>query len=202
MKRLLGKLFLWLFRWKINPTVPKEVHGQCVMICAPHTSNWDFPIAVSAMAALRVKIRYTIKKEWMRFPFGWFFQWMGAIGINRKPKKEGEERESMVQVMADLFKTNKELCLMVPAEGSRSLRKQWKTGFYYVALAASVPIVMAYLDYSKKDACIGKVLYPTGDLNKDMYEIMEFYKDIKGKFPEKFALDERYYPEPVEKLNG
>jgi hypothetical protein len=81
---------------------------------------------------------------------------------------------------------------MVTAEGSRSLCRQWKTGFYYVALTASVPIVLAYLDYEKKEAGIGKVIYPSGDIAADMKDIMLFYKDIKAKFPEKFSLDERY----------
>lgn len=194
MKYILGKLFLWLFGWKIKAEMPKEVHEQCVMICAPHTSNWDFPFAMATMSALRVRIRFTIKKEWMKFPMGPFMSWLGAIGIDRTAKKEGEDRKSMVDAMSDLFTENKKLCLMVTAEGTRSLQKQWKTGFYYVALAASVPIVLAYLDYEKKEACIAKVIYLTGVIEDDMFEIMNFYKDIKGKFPEKFSIDERYYP--------
>jgi len=192
MSRFISNFFLWVFRWKINPTIPKEVHEQCVMICAPHTSNWDFPLAMWVMSSLRVRFRFTIKNEWMKSSFGCFFRWMGGIGVDRKPKQAGEERKSMTEAMSELFKTNKELCLMVTAEGSRSLCKQWKSGFYYVALAAAVPIVLAYLDYEKKEAGIGKVIYPTGDIEKDMREIMLFYKDIKAKFPAQFSLDERY----------
>jgi 1-acyl-sn-glycerol-3-phosphate acyltransferase len=144
------------------------------------------------MSVLKVRFRFTIKNEWMKSLGGSFFRWMGGIGIDRKPKKEGEERTSMTDAMAELFKENSKLCLMVTAEGSRSLCRQWKTGFYYVALTASVPIVLAYLDYEKKEAGIGKVIYPSGDIAADMKEIMLFYKDIKAKFPEKFSLDERY----------
>ena len=192
MSRLISRFFLWIFGWKINRTMPKEVHEKCVMICAPHTSNSDFTLAMWVMSALRVRFRFTIKKELMKSIGGFFFRWMGGLGIDRKPKKEGKERKSMTDAMADLFKENSKLCLMVTAEGTRSLCKQWKTGFYYVALTASVPIVLAYLDYEKKEAGIGKVIYPTGDIAADMREIMLFYKDIKGKFPEKFSLDERY----------
>jgi len=192
MSRLISRFFLWIFGWKINRTMPSEVHEKCVMICAPHTSNWDFSLAMWVMSVLKVRFRFTIKKEWMKSIAGSFFRWMGGIGIDRKTKKEGEERKSMTDAMADLFKENSKLCLMVTAEGTRSICKQWKTGFYYVALSASVPVVLAYLDYNKKEAGIGKVIYPSGDIAADMKEIMLFYKDIKGKFPEKFSLDERY----------
>ena len=192
MSRLISRFFLWIFGWKINSTMPAEVHEKCVMNCAPHTSNWDFPLAMWVMSVLKVRFRFTIKKEWLKSIGGSFFRWMGGIGIDRKPKKEGEDRKSMTDAMADLFKENSKLCLMVTAEGTRSLCRQWKTGFYYVALTASVPIVLAYLDYEKKEAGIGKVIYPSGDIAADMKEIMLFYKDIKGKFPEKFSVDERY----------
>ncbi len=192
MSRFISRFFLSLFRWKINKEMPKEVNEKCVMICAPHTSNKDFPLAMWVMSALRVKFRFTIKEEWMKSLAGGFFKWMGGIAIKRKPQKEGENRKSMTEAMAELFKENSKLCLMVTAEGTRSLCKQWKTGFYYVALTASVPIVLAYLDYEKREAGIGKVIYPCGDIAKDMKEIMTFYKDIKGRFPEKFSLDERY----------
>ncbi|MCP4442019.1 MAG: acyltransferase [Aureispira sp.] len=194
MKKLLGKLFLKLFGWKFIGEAPPEVHKQCVLIAAPHTTNWDYPFAVATMSALGVKIRYTIKKEWMHFPLRLFFGPMGGIGINRTPKNPGDKRPSMVEAIADLFNEHEKLCIMVPAEGTRSLRKQWKTGFYYIALTANVPIVLGYLDFEKKISGIGKVIYPTGNLEKDMGEIMEFYKDIKGKHPKKFMLDERFYP--------
>jgi 1-acyl-sn-glycerol-3-phosphate acyltransferase len=194
IRKLLGKMLFKLTGWTLSPEVPKEVFEKCVLIAAPHTSNWDYPYALGAMAMLNVKVRYTIKKEWMRFPFNLIFGPLGGIGIDRSPKEKGQERKGMVEAIADLFPQHEKLCVMVPAEGTRALRKQWKTGFYYIALAAKVPIVLGYLDYEKKVAGIGKAIYPTGDLDKDMREIMEFYKDIKGKHPAQFSLDERYWP--------
>ena len=194
MKAFIGKLFLKLLGWKIMPGLPPEVFQKCVLVAAPHTSNWDYPIAISAMAVLKVKIRYTIKKEWMRFPLSLLFGPLGGIGIDRRPKKEGDERLSMVDAIVNLFPEHETLCVMVPAEGTRALRKQWKTGFYYIALKAQVPIVLAYLDYAKKEAGIGKVVYPSGNIEADMAEIMAYYQDKNAKFPEKFALDERYWP--------
>ena len=165
---------------------------QCVMIAAPHTSNWDALYARLGLVALGVNVRITIKDSYMKFPFGPFVRAMGGIGINRAPKKEGEERPSMVQVMADLFKDHEDLVMLVTPEGTRSLQEEWKSGFYHIAIQAGVPIALAFMDYEKKITGVGKVVYPTGDMEKDMQEIMEFYAPVKGKFPAKFSVDTRY----------
>ena len=196
VKRAISRLFLKMKGWKVDPNVPEEAKGNCVLIAAPHTSNWDFPLAVSAMELLGINIRFTIKREWMRPPAGWFFKSMGGIGVDRRPKIKGETRKSMVDTIAGLFEGQKGLCIILEPEGTRSLVKDWKTGFYYIALKANVPIVLGWLDYEKKIAGIGNVvIHPSGDIDKDMAKIMCFYKDIKGKFPENFALDTKYYKE-------
>ncbi|WCL82187.1 1-acyl-sn-glycerol-3-phosphate acyltransferase [Saprospira sp. CCB-QB6] len=193
IKKIVSQLYLKLAGWKIHPSIPEEAQGNCVLIAAPHTTNWDYPLTMAAMAQLGVPIKYTIKDDYMRPPFGWFFKMMGGIGINRKPKKEGEERPSMVDVIANLFEGQERLCIIMEPEGTRSKVVKWKTGFYYVALKAKVPILLGWLDYAKKEGGIGKVIHPSGDIAKDMAEIMCFYKDILGKNPELFALDETYY---------
>ena len=192
--KFLSKVLIKTSGWKINDQVPPEVFEKCVLIAAPHTSNWDYPYALATMRLLGVKIRYTIKKEWMRFPLSLIFGPLGGIGIDRRPKKQGEERKSMVEAIAELFSQHDKLCVIIPAEGTRSLRKEWRTGFYYTALTAKVPIVLGYLDYEKKEAGIGKAIYPTGDLAADMREIMAYYRDIKGCHPELFSLDQRFLP--------
>jgi 1-acyl-sn-glycerol-3-phosphate acyltransferase len=192
MKKQFGSLLLKAFGWTVDTNVPEEAYGKCVMLAAPHTSNWDFPFAISAMAKLGIDIRYTIKREWMRSPMGLLFWATGAIGVNRKPKIKGDHRTSMVDAIAQLFEDKEKLCIIMQPEGTRALTTKWKTGFYYTALKAKVPIVLGWLDFEKKQAGIGKAIHPSGDLDKDMREIMAFYKDIKGKHPEKFALDERY----------
>lgn len=192
--KLLTKLYLKFIGWTLDAPPPDEIYKKCVMICAPHTSNWDFPITLGIMGQYGVKARYAIKKEWMRFPFRPFLKALGCIAINRLPKKEGEQRESTVQAIARLFNQHERLCLMIAAEGTRSLRTEWKTGFYYIALQAGVPICLGYLDYKKKRGGIGKVVYPTGDLEADMAVIMAYFVDKKGKHPEKFSIDQRFYP--------
>jgi len=189
----LSKLYLKITGWKIDPYFPKELNEQCVMICAPHTSNWDFPITLAVMTALNVKARYAMKKELMRFPFGFLMRAVGGISIDRSPKKAGAERKSTVEAIAELYEQEEKLCLMIAAEGTRSIRKEWKTGFYYIALQANVPICLGYLDYEKKVGGFGKVVHPTGDINKDMAEIMEFFADKTAKHPKNFALDHRFY---------
>ena len=94
--------------------------------------------------------------------------------------------------MAEVYNEHKEIAIMVAPEGSRSFRTQWKTGFYHVALQANVPIGLGYLDYKKKEAGIARLLWPSGDIEKDMREIMAFYASISPRYPELFSLDERY----------
>ena len=177
--------------WEIDNHWPLDL-DQCVMIAAPHTSNWDALYARLALKALGVNVRITIKDSYMKLPFGPFVRAMGGIGIDRRPKQAGEERLSMVQVMSDLFKTHDKLVMLVTPEGTRAKQEKWKTGFYHVAVTAGVPIALAYMDYAKKKTGVGKIVYPTGDYEKDMAEIMAFYASISAKFPEQFSVDLRY----------
>ena len=185
---------LKMMGWEIDNHWSLDL-DQCVMIAAPHTSNWDALYARLALKALGVNVRITIKDSYMKFPFGPFVRAMGGIGIDRTAKKEGEPRPSMVQVMSDLFKTHPKLVMLVTPEATRAKQEQWKTGFYHVAINAGVPIALAYMDYAKKKTGVGKIVYPTGDYEKDMAEIMAFYAQIHAKFPEQFSVDTRYYHE-------
>lgn len=191
LPKLLARSTFAFTGWKFNNQMPTHVK-QCVMIAAPHTSNWDALYTRTAFVLMGIPVKITIKDSYMRFPYGPVIRYLGGIGINRRPKKEGEERPSMVQLMADLFKEHDELVMLVTPEGTRSLRTKWKTGFYHIAVAANVPIALAYLDYEKKEAGVAKVLYPSGDMKKDMHEIMAFYKHIVPKHPQKFSIDQDY----------
>ena len=194
MFKNLAEKALKLMGWETDNHWPENL-SQCVMIAAPHTSNWDALYARLALKALGVNVRLTIKDSYMKFPFGPFVRAMGGIGIDRSAKQEGQERPSMVQLMSDLFKTHPKLVMLVTPEGTRAKQEQWKTGFYHVAVNAGVPIALAYMDYAKKKTGIGKIVYPSGDYQKDMTEIMAFYAEINAKFPEKFSIDQRYSPD-------
>lgn len=188
----LAEKALKLMGWETDNHWPENL-SQCVMIAAPHTSNWDALYARLALKALGVNVRLTIKDSYMKFPLGPFVRTMGGIGIDRRPKQAGEPRPSMVQVMTDLFKHHPELVMLVTPEGTRARQEQWKTGFYYVAVNAGVPIALAYMDYEHKKAGVGKIIHPTGNFEEDMAEIMDFYAGIQAKFPEEFSVDQRYY---------
>ncbi len=187
----LAEQSLGLMGWEIDNHWDLDI-DQCVMIAAPHTSNWDALYARLALKALGVNVRLTIKDSYMKFPFGPFVRAMGGIGIDRSVKQQDQQRPSMVQLMSDLFKTHPKLVMLVTPEGTRAKQEQWKTGFYHVAVAAGLPIALAYMDYAKKKTGVGKIVYPSGDYEKDMTEIMAFYENIHAKFPEKFSVDQRY----------
>lgn len=176
--------------WTVDTNLPPEIK-KCIIIAAPHTSNWDFWYTMAAFAIYQLKIRFTVKKEWMRFPFRLLMKPLGGIAIDRRPRTSGSDRKSFVEAMIDLFRDHEELIIVITPEGSRSLQQKWKTGFYHVALGAGVPICLGYVDYQEKKAGIGKVIYPK-DYVTDMREIMAFYGQITAKFPEKFAIDKDF----------
>ncbi len=192
MLKLIPHLILKIAGWKIDYNMPTEMRKKCVLVAAPHTSNWDFVYAMCTFKILKIKVRFTIKKEWVRFPFKLLMTSLGAVGIDRNPAPGKKEKKSMVEAMVDLFKEHKELVVVVTAEGTRKKVEKWKTGFYHVALNAKVPIALGYLDYKKKIAGVGKVIMPSGDMAADMKKIMDFYKNFTPKFPEKFSLDLQY----------
>ena len=170
------KLIMKIFGWKIDKDFPTDLK-RCVLIAAPHTSNWDFLFAIATFRIMKIKIRFTIKKEWTRFPFGLITKPLGAVAINRAPKIEGDKRKSMVDVMSELYSKYEDLVLIVTSEGTRSKVEEWKSGFYHIAKNAQVPLALGYLNYKDKIAGIRKELFiPTDNLEDDMKKIMEYYK--------------------------
>ncbi len=188
--RLAKYLFKW-HGWRIvgKPT-PPEVF-RCVFVFAPHTSNWDFYFGVLCMMSLGVPIKVAIKAVWMIFPFSLLIKPIGGVGIKRKKKKDGSGY-NQVEMLAELYTRYDKIALIVAPEGSRSLRKKWKTGFYHVAQKANVPIVTLGGDYTNRTVYFGPVFHGGETLEEVMREMMVFFKDSKAKFPEMFALDERY----------
>jgi 1-acyl-sn-glycerol-3-phosphate acyltransferase len=191
--RLWGKAIIALSGWKVDQHL-KADFKRCVMIAAPHTSNWDFVFARAAFEVMEIPVRFTIKKEWTKGFLGWLLVSLGAIGIDRSPKNNRSQPISYVDAMVNLFQENEDLAVLVTPEGSRKRMETWKTGFYYVAKEAKVPIAFGYLDYKTRTAGIGKVIWPGEDMEADMREIMEFYQNIHPKFPELFSVDIRYSP--------
>ena len=183
------KLIFKLTGWKTDDKLPPQIK-KCIIIAAPHTSNWDFWYCMAAFRIYNLHIRFTVKKEWMKFPFNLIMKPLGAIAIDRSPRLDGN-RPSFVEAMTTLFNENEKLIIVITPEGSRSKRDKWKTGFFYVAQNAKVPILLGYVDYKKKLAGIGKVVQPT-NFNDSMKTIMDFYSNITPRFPEKFSIDSQF----------
>ena len=170
----------WLMRltgWRIHVLPPHTT--RYVVIGAPHTSNWDFLLALALIYFENLPIRIMGKDTLFRWPLGIFMRAIGAIPVNRR------ERTSMVDQIAARFEQEQSLIIGIAPEGTRSNANHWRSGFYYIALKAKVPIVMAYLDYGNKVVGIGPNIKPTGNIDADFEKIRDFYSGIKGKFPRK-----------------
>ncbi|MHB8918484.1 MAG: 1-acyl-sn-glycerol-3-phosphate acyltransferase, partial [Desulfocucumaceae bacterium] len=134
MMKFISKILFSLIGWQTMGSLPPEIK-KCVIVAAPHTSNHDFYLARAACYIMNIKIQYLIKKDWMFFPLGLFFKATGAFAVDRKKSNK------LVENMVDLFNKSKELRILISPEGTRKTVKKWKTGFYYTALGANVPIV-------------------------------------------------------------
>ena len=176
-----------LLGWKmINNTLSQSLQ-KGVVIVAPHTSNWDFFYGMLfKFSHPTIPIKFAIKKEVMIFPFSFIFKALGAIPIDRGKKMD--TKKSMVDKMVTMLDTSHSLMLVIAPEGTRSYVKRWKTGFYRIALAAKVPIILGYMDYKKKEMGMGPIFNPTGDRDKDMESIYEFYRSKPGKHSHKGVL--------------
>ena len=178
-------LMYWLSRgvmrlsgWRLVGTAPTA--PKYVLIAAPHTSNWDFPVTLMICFALRLKVYWMGKSSLFPPLLGGIMRWLGGIPVDRS------RAGNLVQGTVDAFNKAERLTVIVPPEGTRSKVTHWKTGFYYIAQGAGVPIALGYLDFRKKEGGIGRMFQPTGDIAADMVEIQAFYTGITGKNPGAF----------------
>ena len=181
--KLLSRFIFWITGWSLNANWPQGVK-KAVLIAIPHTSNWDILYARAAFYLMDIPVRFTIKKEVMVGPLGWLLSGLGAIPIDRK-KIPGGRKQTYTEAMTQMLKDAEELVIMVTPEGTRSAVKKWKSGFYHTALGANVPVVVGYLDYKKKEAGIGPTIYPDGNMEAQIEEMMAFGRTVTGKYPEK-----------------
>lgn len=173
--RAMSKGFLKATGWTVEGSLPPSA-TKSVLIAAPHTSNWDLPYTLMVAFSLRLNIYWMGKQSIFRWPFGGLMKWLGGIPVNR------EQSTNLVSASAQAIQDAPgSLQLVVPPEGTRSKTRYWKTGFYYIALGAKVPIVMAYMDYAHKRSGLGPIFEPTGDVEQDMTAIKAFYAPFKGK---------------------
>lgn len=179
MKKTLARATLKLLGWSMEGDRPEP--SQFVLIAAPHTSNWDFPMLLLYAAAFDLKMSWLGKHSLFHPAIGWLMRALGGIPVTR------HENRNLVDDMAATFTDRDELIIVVPAEGTRSRTKYWKSGFYHIAKTAGVPIIPSFLDYGKKRGGFGPPLIPGGDVAADMETLREFYAPMQGKFPDQFG---------------
>lgn len=179
----LARFYLWIIGWKTGSVLPASVE-KCVLVAAPHTSNMDYPIALATLYAAGVRVRFLAKQSLFRFPVGIIMRLTGGLPVDRS------KHTNMVEAMIDMFRHKEKLVLMIPVEGTRGYVKEWKSGFYYTALGAGVPIALGYLDYKNKIAGFGELFYPTGDYQQDLQVIQKYYRQFTARYPEKSSLYE------------
>lgn len=166
--RPLGYLWLWAMNIRIVGEMPDE--KKFVIIAAPHKTNWDLPNALAAALHFGVRIHWMGKDSLFKWPFGAFMRWLGGIPVDRS------KRNNAVGGMVERFQAADELIVVIPPEGTRSDVERWKSGFYYIAHGAGVPIVMAFVDYGAREIGIKGVFHTTGDYEADLKAIQDHYE--------------------------
>lgn len=170
-----------LFRWlgfREDVTIP--LPGKYILALAPHTSNWDFVLGRLYSNAVDLKCNFLMKKEWFFWPLGVLMRRMGGVPVYRSRQMGSTDLLAKKAIEADEFR------LCITPEGTRKPNREWKRGFYYIALKANIPIVLYGLDYERRLIKCTKMVVPTGDIEKDMQEIKEYFREFKGRHPEKF----------------
>lgn len=166
--------------WQLNVTVP--LPEKFIIALAPHTSNWDFVLGQLYMRSQGMKINFLMKKEWFFWPLGPIFKRMGGIPVFRS------KHTRMTDTLAEEAKSRKSFKLCITPEGTRSLNPDWKLGFYYIALKAQIPILLYGIDYERKLIQCTESFIPSGDVDNEIKKIKLYFKDFKGKYPEKFTI--------------
>ena len=177
MLKFITTTILKIIGWKVTFTLPPC--DKYVLAAAPHTSNWDFPLGLLAMSAVGLRFNWVGKHTLFKGPLGPFMQFIGGIPVDRRGSI------GFVKKVIDIFDSREQFVLAIAPEGTRSLTKEWKEGFYRIALAANVPIALCYVDYPRKRVGIDRMLEPSGDIETDFEVLREYYQDKVGKCPEK-----------------
>lgn len=173
-------IYFKVLGWQIcgNKNFSKDTIKKAVIIAVPHTSWHDFYIGVLLRAVIGLKTNFVGKKELFIFPIGWFFKVLGGAPINR------QDNENKVEAIAKLFEEKEEFRMTLAPEGTRKKVLEWRTGFYYIAKEAKVPIIMFTLDFENKQNKISEPFYPTDDKEADFKFMYNFFDGVKGKIPE------------------
>lgn len=171
----LARAILARLGWRIEGEIINL--PKMVLIGAPHTSNWDLILTIGVMFALGVRFSWVAKHTIFRWPLGVLLRWLGGIGINRRSTK------GFVEKMVGEIQARDKILLAIMPEGTRSKVGEWRSGFYYIAHQAQVPINLVVFDYGRKILTLGPVIYPTGDFAADLPRIKAGFAHATGYNP-------------------
>ena len=177
----ISRFILKILGWRFEGNIPYKLK-KAIIIVYPHTSAWDLIIGLVIRSAIDMDIKFIGKAELFKGPFAWFFYKMGGQPVVRQ--KSTNYVESVVKV----FNEKEELIIAMSPEGTRKRVERFKTGFYYIAIGAKIPIVMVRFDFGRKIIHFAKPFFPSGNIEQDMDAIYEHFRGIKGKIPSKGFL--------------
>lgn len=182
MKKLLGRVMLGISGWKLNTNnIDIDKERKTILICVPHTSNWDFYYSLACFWVMRVPFKMFIKDYYTKAWFGFIFKAIGCIGVDRN------KRQNLVEYAVSLINNADKIAIINTPEGTRAYSDKWKQGFYQIAKQADIPIALCYADYRKKECGIMKLL-KVNDLTfeQTLDEIAPYYSKEMAKYPENF----------------
>ena len=170
--KLIASALLRISGWRVVGALPSEC--KYVLIGAPHTSNWDFPLMLLAVLKVGMDVHWLGKSSLFPPLIGGVMRWFGGVAVDRS------KNNNLVAQLVDLFRVRAELVVLIPPEGTRAKVERWKSGFYHVAAGAGVPILLGFVDASRKELGFGPLFYPSQDYEVDLPKIQEFYRDKRG----------------------
>lgn len=184
LSRLVRWVLLWFYKargWKAAGTPPAD--RRCVIIAAPHTSNWDFVNLLGLAGDLGIKVHFMGKRSLWRWPLKRFMTDMGGLPVDRSTSSNA------VAAMIEEFRRRKQFMLVIAPEGTRGKVGKWRTGFYHIARGAGVPLVVGMMDYGRRTGGLGETIWPSGDYKADMRLVAEAYRSVTARHPERGIKD-------------
>lgn len=162
--------------WRVVGEVPPV--SKMIIVAAPHTSNWDLIYLLGAAFTLHLRVNWLGKDSLFRTPLGPLLRFVGGIPVDRS------RANNMVGAIVQEIRQGSGCAIVIPPAGTRSRTEYWKSGFYWIAVGAEIPLVCGFLDYAKKEAGLGLSFVPSGEVTADMDRLRAFYRDITARFPD------------------
>lgn len=177
--QMVGLFLMWLIGWRMRGEFPNVRKGM--IIIAPHTSNYDGLVSVAAIMAMRLQLFFFVKDSAFVWPVGGLMRWFGAVPVDRESSKD------MVGYTVGQYQAKDALMLAIAPEGTRKSSPAWKTGFYWIAHRAGVPIILVSYDYSKKEIVLLGSFTPTGNIDQDLPQIIGHFRGMVPRHPDRLS---------------